>query len=251
MTSVPILFLNTLWEEENMQSQKFSKNVLASTVAAVMLPAFSLGFSTSAQAEVSIEPSMSIASMYLWRGQDVSNLTPAISGALDVGMDNGLYVGTWMSSEGAAGSYEVDLYGGWGGSSGDISYGIGVAGYFYPQTPGDVFESDIYEVILSGGFKDYGATLYVNAEPDDFDDYKYLSLDGPIAGAFSAHIGVTITDSGDGDYTDFGVSYAATENLSWTVSMAMGDAMDNAEDAGSATDKTNPLVMISYSVPLK
>ena len=243
MTSVPILFLNTLWEEENMQSQKFSKNVLASTVAAVMLPAFSLGFSTSAQAEV--ESSLTLSSMYLWRGLNVSGTSPAVSGSLDYSHSSGLYVGTWMSSEGATGSHEVDLYGGYGGSAGDISYGLGIAGYYYPEMAGAPTSSDIYEVILSGGFKDYGATLFVNAEPDDFDDYMYLSLDGPIAGAFSAHIGMTMTGDDSGKYTDFNVSYAATENLTWTVSYATGDAI--AEDGPS----DDPMVVISYSVPLK
>ena len=231
-----------------MKSPKFTKNSLTKAVAVACLPLMSLGFVSAAKAEVTIEPSMSIASMYLWRGQDVSDLNPAISGALDIGLPSGLYVGTWMSSEGAANSYEVDLYGGWSGSAGDISYGVGLAGYYYPQTPGSVFDADIYEVILNAGFKDYGITAYINAEPDDFDDYKYISLDGPIYGPLSAHVGVTITGSGDGDYTDFNISYAATENLSWTVSMATGDGVD---DAGASRDKTNPLVMVSYSVPLK
>jgi len=230
-----------------MKSPKFSKKSLTKAVAVACLPLMSLGFVSAAKAEVTIEPSMSIASMYLWRGQDVSDLNPAISGALDVGLPSGLYVGTWMSSEGKAGSYEVDLYGGWGGSSGDISYGIGLAGYYYPQTLGSVFDSDIYEVIVNAGFKDYGITAYINAEQDDSGDYKYISIDGPIYGAFSAHVGITMQE--DADYTDFNISYAATENLSWTVSMAMGDGVEDQEAAGR--DLTNPLVMVSYSVPLK
>lgn len=223
-----------------MYSRKFSKNVLASSVAALCLPAMSLGFVSTAKAEISA--SATIASMYLWRGLDVSG-GAVLQSSLQYDHSSGLYVGTWMSTEGAAANYEVDAYAGYGGSAGDISYGIGVAGYYYPQAAtGSFSDNDIYEVILSGGYKDYGITAYINAEPEDFDDYMYFSIDGPIYGPFSAHIG--ITSQTDADYTDVGISYAATENLTWTVSKAQGDAVDD-------TPADNPIVAVSWSIPLK
>ena len=71
------------------------KTVIASAVAAasVMAPAI-------AAAEIS--GSLGIASMYLWRGQDVSAGTANVSGSLDFTTDVGLYAGTWVSSAGTS-----------------------------------------------------------------------------------------------------------------------------------------------------
>ena len=227
-----------------MKSPKIFKKSLAVTVATLCLPMMSLGLvSQSAKAE-GVSADLTIASMYLWRGLNVSGTSPALSSNVQYDHSSGVYAGSWLSSEGATGSYEIDFFAGYGGSAGDISYGIGAAGYYYPEIMGSPKSSDIYEVILSAGFKDYGATLYVNAEPDESDDYKYLSLGGPV-GPVSLHAGFTLTSEDSKNYMDFSASYNFTENLAWTVSYATGDAI--AED--SAAD--DPLFVISYSVPLK
>lgn len=227
-----------------MSSQKFLKKSLATAVAAVCLPVMSLGFvSQSVQAE-GVSADLTIASMYLWRGQNVSGTNPAISSNVQYDHSSGAYVGSWLSSEGASGSYEVDFFGGYNGSAGDISYGAGIFGYYYPEVAGSPKSSDIYEVIVSAGYKDYSVTAKINAEPDDFDDYKYFSLDGP-AGPLALHLGTTITGTDANNYSDVAVSYNFTDSLSWTVSYAFGDGI--VED--SAAD--DPLFVVSYSVPLK
>jgi uncharacterized protein (TIGR02001 family) len=209
----------------------------------------SLGVVSNANAEdmaaSPISADLTIASNYLWRGVAINGFSPVLQSNVQYDHDSGLYIGTWFSNEGAlSNSSEVDLFGGYGGSAGDISYGVGIAGYYYPEAAGAPTSTDLYEVILSGGYKDYGITAYVNVEPDNNDDYKYFSIDGPL-GPVSLHAGMTMTDSDAGKYMDFSVSYNFTENLAWTVSYATGDAI--AEDGPS----DDPIVVVSYSVPLK
>jgi len=228
-----------------MKSPKFLKKSLAVTVATLCLPMMSLGFvSQSAKAE-GVSADLTIASMYLWRGLNVSGFQPVMQSNVQYDHSSGMYVGTWFSNEGAlSSSYEIDLFAGYGGSTGDISYGAGLFGYYYPEAVSGPKNSDIYEAVLNAGYKDYSLTAKINIEPNKFDDYKYFSLDGP-AGPVSLHLGTTIQGDSDKNYTDVAVTYNFTDSLSWTVSYAFGDGI--AEDSPAE----DPLVVVSYSVPLK
>ena len=58
---------------------------------------------STAQAEVEVSASASVANMYLWRGQDLSGSSgvPAVSGDLTVSA-SGAYAGVWAYSSGCA-----------------------------------------------------------------------------------------------------------------------------------------------------
>ena len=99
-------------------------------IAFATLTALALSAPIAAQAEVSA--GISLATMYLWRGQDVSNSAPEISGSLDYSHSSGFYAGMWTSSEAPGHSYEQDLYVGYAKSFGD--FGIDLAIYeFLPS----------------------------------------------------------------------------------------------------------------------
>ena len=215
---------------------------LRTVAAAVALASSAVALPGVAQAEVSSD--LTISSMYLWRGLDVSNSIPAVSSTIQYDHDSGFYVGSWFSSEGSTGSYEVDAYLGYGKSFGDFGFDIGYAGYMYPEIAGPIGDSDIFEYIIGVSYKDLGITAYINAEPDDFDDYQYLSIDYSF-GKVGLHYGMTDVGTDGGDYSDINVSYAVTDELTWTVSQASGDAIvaDSTQD--------DPIFMVSYSVPLK
>ena len=107
------------------------KTLIASTIAAASVVAPSM-----AAAEIS--GSLGIASMYLWRGQDVSAGTANVSGSLDFTTDAGFYAGTWISSAGTAvaggtTSTETDFYVGFGGEAGGLSYDLSYITYVYPE----------------------------------------------------------------------------------------------------------------------
>lgn len=61
--------------------------------------------------------------------------TAVLQGGFDYAADNGLYAGYWGSTLGygkaGANGVENDLYAGWGGKSGDISYSLGLIQYYY------------------------------------------------------------------------------------------------------------------------
>jgi hypothetical protein len=158
---------------------------------------------------------------YVWRGIDASNGKAAAQGGLDAGWDNGLFVGTWLStvevsratdaSEDESG-IEIDLYGGWGGETGDWNYGV--AGTYYTFT--DRVAGDFTELNLSGGFKWF--TLTINPgkyKPigESSEDYIFYSLTGELNG-FYATLGYWDWDDLDdisGGYGELGYS----NTLSW------------------------------------
>jgi uncharacterized protein (TIGR02001 family) len=80
-----------------------------------------------------------ITSDYRFRGLSQNNLDPAVQGGFDVAHSSGLYIGTWGSnvSQWAAspkGNLELDLYGGYKTTVGDVGMDIGLIAYKYPSS---------------------------------------------------------------------------------------------------------------------
>lgn len=105
---------------------------------------------------------VSLTSNYLFRGISQTGGDPAIQGGLDYTHSSGIYVGTWASNVGwiedyqgyDSGNLELDLYGGYRGSFGDIAYDLGVIKYVYPgDKPAGVTDADTAEVYASVGWK--------------------------------------------------------------------------------------------------
>jgi uncharacterized protein (TIGR02001 family) len=209
--------------------------------------ATALGISTMAMtpsiASAEVSYGLAVSNMYFWRGLDISGV-PQVSGNIDYDFGNGFSVGTWASSE-SNGNQEVDLYGSYAGSVGDFGYSVGYAAYYYPQNTASLSDSDVTEWIVGLSFKDLSLTAYINAQNEsEGDNYKYYSLDYSI-GKVGLHYGMSTQDTASKEYTDVNVSYALTDNLTWTISKASGDKVD----ANPALK--DPLVVLSYSVPLK
>ena len=223
------------------------KTVIASAVAAasVMAPAI-------AAAEIS--GILGIASMYLWRGQDVSAGTANVSGSLDFTTDVGFYAGTWVSSAGtsvnSAGttSTETDFYAGFGGEAGGLSYDISYWTYVYPED--DVGAGELAELIASVGVAGFSLTGYVSAndlsdsEDENFGDDLYLTL-GYEYDKFAITAGAFMFDADDSDYAHVDLSYSPIENLTFTVSKVV-----DSESAAPVTDEQDPLFVVGYSFPL-
>jgi uncharacterized protein (TIGR02001 family) len=82
---------------------------------------------------------------YRYRGISQTSLKPAVQGGADFAHKNGLYLGTWASTiawikdDGKTAAVnsgntnlEIDLYGGYKGSAGSLSYDVGLLQYIYP-----------------------------------------------------------------------------------------------------------------------
>src|SRR5499426_1468330 len=81
---------------------------------------------------------MTIASDYRFRGISQTYLGPAIQGGIDYAHASGLYLGNWNSNvasqvyTGGSG-IEMDFYGGWKQTFGDIGLDVGAIYYYYPN----------------------------------------------------------------------------------------------------------------------
>ena len=210
---------------------------------------------------VEVSASAAVASMYLWRGQDLGNGSPAVSGdiALSVG---GAYAGVWTSSGDSAAGNEYDLYIGYGGEMEGFSYDISVWSYVYPSagnfayydrtdedgnTTPDALEQDtsgntfdLSEVIVSLGYEGASFSYYypVSSNPDE---YSYLTL-GYGMDAYSATVGMAMDDV-DGGYTHLDLSYAYNDNLSFTASKIIDEETEDSMD-------DDLKFVVSYSLPI-
>ncbi|WP_319558527.1 TorF family putative porin [Thiomicrorhabdus sp.] len=197
-----------------------------------------------------------VSNMYLWRGINISNPSPVVSGGIDYDFGNGFAIGTWASSEGAFdGSSEWDVYGSYGVSLGDFGFSIGYAAYLYPYAGKDMttFTSDggtmLGDWIVGLSYQDLSFTAYIDAETKDHGNNKYYTLDYSI-GAFGLHAGYNTNDSSSAEYTEFKVSYAATDNLSFAISKAQGDgakAIVSGLTGGTGEEAENPQLQVTYS----
>ena len=215
---------------------KLSNNLKALTAAAVLaVPAMA---PTMASAEVGY--SANIASMYLWRGQNVSDGAPALSGSVDYSHESGAYAFAWMSSEGISGTggsatdapdtdgYEVDFGVGYAGEAGPVSYDVSYYTFNYPEE-----NAHGEETVISLGYEMASLTFYLG------DGYEYTTI-GAEFGAASVTYGMT-TDDTDADWTHIDLGFAATDELSFTLSLPSDDGAGIAEE---------PLLMMSYSLPI-
>lgn len=230
---------------------------LAAAISATAVP-------MTATAEVS--GSLGIANTYLWRGMDLSAGGAQVHGSLDYAHETGLYGGIWGSSE--AGKTEYDVYAGFAGEAGGLSYDIAYVDYNYPND----MQSDFQEAIVGLGFAGvsltgaFGVGQYghdtagdgpaTEAEDND-DNYYNISY---TYDKYTAAVGMYDVDADESNYTHLDLSYALTDELSFTLSKIVasddcvaGDSFDAAKTCTATTNSDTPddtLFVVSYSFPL-
>jgi uncharacterized protein (TIGR02001 family) len=213
---------------------------LSKAIAIASLVTASALTAQAAQAEVSA--SASVASTYLWRGQDLGGA--AVAGSLDYSHASGAYAGIWGSSGDASSGNETDLYFGFAGEAGSIGYDIGYATYLYP---GEDDIDEAAEVYLSVSADAFSGTVYIPTDSDS--DYKYITL-GADMGDYSFAFGHTIdaVDSDDAtidaDYTHVDVTYAYNDKLAFTYSQVVAEDTEGYADMGGT-------FVVSYSLPIE
>ena len=182
------------------------------------------------QAETSA--SVAVSNMYLWRGTNLSKDGGTVSGSLDYSMD-GFYAGVWGSSE--TGGAETDLYLGYAGEVSDFTYDIGYAAYLYPEETGNLSDSDLAEVILSLGYGPVSFGAYIQTDSDYRDD-NYFTLTyetGKFSGTYGwwdLDVGGTGSAVATDEYSHITLGFAATDELSFSLSKANSDDGTTDED---------------------
>lgn len=142
------------------------KTLIASAlIAAFAAPAFA---ADAAPAEHTVTGNFGVFSSYRFRGIDQTFGKPAIQGGVDYSHSSGLYLGNWNSnvSSGAGypnGNLEMDFYGGYKTTFGDIGVDVGALYYYYPGS-----KATGVNTAKSGAVSN--TELYVGAS------WKFLSL---------------------------------------------------------------------------
>ena len=188
-------------------------------------------------AESSLTSNVAVGSNYIWRGVTQSNDTSAVSGGIDYAA-SGFYAGAWWSSLEKA-QYEQDLYLGYGGDAGPISYDVGYIAYQYPIDPASIDFSEVY-VNLGFGPATLGYAKTVGVESGSVPKDSYLSLSTEFEVKKDLMLGVTVGsydfEAADSDYTHY------------QVSLSKGDfslAFDRNNKSGAADKSAR--VTVSYS----
>jgi len=223
---------------------KLSKKLFSVTSAAAIVAA---GMVTPIAAQAEVSASMAFSNMYLWRGQNLSPNGSVISGSLDYSHESGFYAGAWTTSE--TGGEENDLYLGFAGEGGGVSYDISYWMYLYPEDGGTgpltgLSDTNLSELVGSIGYGPATFTLYVGVDTEfqnvDPGDYYYYTLGFDFMEKFNLTFGGWSWDKVKGaDYTHVTFTYSPLDELSFTVSMAQEDAKDSIEE--------DPLFQVTYS----
>ena len=225
----------------------------------------------SSAASAELTANVSVTNNYIWRGLTQTTNEPAVQGGLDWASESGFYIGTWASNvqydADDAYSYEHDIYGGFAGEAGGMSYDIGYLYYNYDENAG----YDFSEVYGSIGFGNFSATLSLlaSAEPDEgpgedfgFGEASYWSFDYAVPLASGAELGLHAGyHEGDfmysfngatDDYWDFSISIAKDGFSAMVTQTSLGDDDngDGIEDYASQSARDNDEVkfVVSYAV---
>jgi uncharacterized protein (TIGR02001 family) len=167
-----------------------------SLVAAMCLAAFG-----AAQADDGLTANVALTTKYKYRGQDQSDSTkesvPAIQGGFDYTL-GGFYLGNWNSSIGFAHGTEVDVYGGYRGTVGDLGYDVGLLQYYYPGSGvSNLNTTELYGALSWGMFSaKYSTTVsdkYFGFEEARGTGYLDLSANYGLMDklTLNAHVGFT------------------------------------------------------------
>jgi hypothetical protein len=208
-------------------------------IAAATVATFGLA---AAPAAVALEASASVATSYLWRGQDLGQGDAAL--AVDFSDSYGdLTYGLWVSSGDSVLGTEYDLYATYSKEINGVGFSVGYASYIYPGSENNV------EPDANGEFQDndrddfdenaeyiYGIS-YGNASATIFDakdgEYKYTTFSytsGPYTLTFGEHDDAEPgnPDENNDNMSHFDLSYAVNDKISLTISSVIDS--DNEED---------------------
>lgn len=215
--------------------------------------------------ESSLSYNVGVVSDYRYRGISQSRLEPALQGGIDYADKSGFYVGAWGSTikwikdAGGDANVEVDLYGGYKGSMGDIAYDVGILRYEYPRNHLAVSANtnEVYGALTYGP-----ATLkYSHAVSNLFgfansknSYYLDLSANFDLGGGYSLtpHVGYqSVKNNGDYSYTDYAVTLGKDlgNGLTATAALIGTDASKSLyiTPAGKFTGRTGAVVGLKYS----
>ena len=229
-------------------------SALAQTApAAAPEPVSTLSFNVGATSE------------YRYRGISQSRLDPALQGGADYADKGGAYVGIWGSSTkwikdaGGNGNAEIDLYGGYKFSVGDVSYDVGFLRYEYPSNNLAVSANtnELYGAVTIGPttvkYSQSTGNLFGFANSKG-SSYLDLSATFDLGDGYSLvpHLGYqSVKNNADYSYTDYALTLGKDMGNGLAASAALiGTDAGKAfyyTPAGKATGKAGLVLGLKYS----
>ena len=137
---------------------------------------------------------------YIYRG--IFQSSSSASAGLDYEHDSGFYIGTWGADVGQG--IETDLYFGYGGSAGDLGWGVGFTGYYYTDDWDDTYEE--FNLGLSYGGLSLDVALGEWGGFGAPEDYSFAS----IGYGFDSGVYIAFGSFGqdfEGSYGEFGYGF--------------------------------------------
>lgn len=241
------------------------KKILVPTLIASAIASLAAIPAVAQAQDSSLSYNVGVVSDYRYRGISQSRLEPALQGGIDYADKSGFYVGAWGSTikwikdAGGNANVEVDLYGGYKGAAGDVSYDVGFLRYEYPRNNLSVSANtnEVYGAVSYGpatlkyshaisnlfGFADSKNSYYVDLSAN-FDLGSGYTL--------TPHVGYqSIKNNGDYSYTDYALTLGKDlgNGLSATAAVI---GTDTSKDwyytpAGKFTGRTGVVVGLKYA----
>lgn len=213
----------------------------------------------------SVSGNFGLTTDYIFRGVTQTQHKPAVQGGLDYSHASGIYLGTWASNVSWVtealqpsgfkdnNSMEIDVYGGYKGSLGDVGYDVGVIHYYYPgSNVTGATDPDTTEVYVGASWK-YVSLKYSHVVSDYFiawggpsgsgvsfdqktkgSNYIDLSVSYPVAETWAllGHYGhQKVKNYGDASYDDWKIGISKDIGYG-TVTLAYTDTNAKLTDAG-------------------
>ncbi|WP_090142557.1 TorF family putative porin [Limnohabitans sp. DM1] len=239
-------------------------SALAPVAHAQTAPASSLSFNAG------------VVSDYRYRGISQSRLEPALQGGVDYADKSGFYVGAWGSSikwikdagtltdtAGVKGSVEVDLYGGYKGTAGDVAYDVGFLRYEYVGNTlkdtgyANASTHEVYGALTYGLFTaKYSHAISNLFGNNDSKNSYYIDLSAALdlgdGYSLVPHVGYQkIKNWSEGSYTDYALTLGKDlgGGLSASAAVIGTDAKKDAyvSPAGKQLGKAGVVLGLKYS----
>lgn len=192
-----------------------------------------------------LSASAGVASIYLWRGLDLGDGSPAVFGDLTASV-SGFYATAWASSGDDTLGQEYNLIGGWGGEVGGLGIDLSLLSYMYPdETLNNSATNfgDLTEAILTLSHGPVSFTYIDNIAGDS--GYAYYTL-GVAISRFSVAAGHHDFQDKGADMTHLDITYAYNDRLSFTISQVIDEEDEQIKDYD---DELN--FVVSYQLPLE
>ncbi len=176
------------------------------------------------QAESPLTANFGVTSNYIWRGVTQSNDNVAASAGIDYKHKSGAYAGLWSSSIDGGGNYELDLYGGYGGTISNIDYDVGLIFYTYP---GKVNNADFTELYANADF-DYftlqvAFTIDKDSTTQDSDLYAAIGTELELKKDLDLGLTLGIYEFDDPAFEDYMHIQAALKKGEFTFALDKND----------------------------